>query len=140
MPLGQTIGRLVDSVGALFRRSPSLGESQAAPANPLAEQDNPEAPADVRLGHRVAAALEDVEDPGTGLAVLSMGLIPRLEADHQGAVRLTFRPSSSVCPLAFELGARILQAVQAVDGVASVRVDVENYARADELEAVLNGE
>ena len=86
------------------------------------------------------AALADVIDPETGMSVVEMGLITHLGADDEGAVAVTFRPSSNVCPLAFQLGSDIADAVASVHGVSDVKVKVDSYVRAEELEKALNGE
>lgn len=74
------------------------------------------------------------------MGLVEMGLITHLHADDEGAVAVTFRPSSNVCPLAFQLGEDIVGAVAGVDGVADVKLSVENYVRAKELEEALNGQ
>lgn len=89
------------------------------------------------LAGRVIAALKTVIDPETSRDVWEMKLIRDLDVDEEGWVRFTFRPSSVVCPLAFTLGPRIKQAVEAVEGVRGVRVDVEGFAQAGRLEELL---
>ena len=92
------------------------------------------------LEEEVLKVLEPLIDPGTGMGLVEMGLITHLHADDKGAVAVTFRPSSNVCPLAFQLGEDIVGAVASVDGVADVEFRVENYVRAKELEEALNGQ
>lgn len=159
MPIGQIIERLIDTVEGIFRRVSSRGPSPPAPEpKPASEEGAREAPAPPRptpthellptstlepkspLEERIANALAEVTDPGAGMDIVSMGLITHLDADDKGVVSVTFRPSSSVCPLAFQLGASIVEAVESVEGVTRVNFDVENYVRADELKAALNEE
>jgi len=86
----------------------------------------------------VRERLAKVIDPETGLNVLRMGLVRDLDADaDSGVVKLTFRPSSSFCPMAFKLATDIREAVRSTPGVRTVEIKVENYVRADELEALL---
>ena len=90
------------------------------------------------LEEEVLKVLGPLIDPGTGMGLVEMGLITRLHADDKGSVAVTFRPSSNVCPLAFQLGEDIVGAVASVDGVTEVSLSVENYVRAKELEEALN--
>ncbi len=90
------------------------------------------------LKERIEDALRRVIDPETGEDVMSMGLITRLTPRADGVVDVTFRPTSAICPLAFQLGADIRDAVAGVEGVQRVNIEVENYARAEELQRVLN--
>jgi len=81
--------------------------------------------------------LAEVIDPGAGLDVFRMGLVRGLTVTDDGDVFLTFRPSSPVCPMAFTLAPAIKGAIQSVPGVTGVLIHVENFNRADELEALL---
>lgn len=89
------------------------------------------------LRERVVEALKGVIDPGTSLDVWRMKLVRDLELSDEGEARLTFRPSSVVCPMGFSLGAQIKRAIQAVEGVQKVRVDVEGFVHAQQLERLL---
>jgi metal-sulfur cluster biosynthetic enzyme len=80
-----------------------------------------------------------VIDPGTKLDVMRMKLVRDLTIDRDGAVHLTFRPSSPVCPMAFKLAYDIQKAVQKTEGVKEVEVKVSGYNRAEELAAILKG-
>jgi hypothetical protein len=53
-------------------------------------------------------------------------------------VKLTLRPASSVCPVAFRFGAVEREAVSVIPGVRGLEIRVENYNRAEELEQLLN--
>lgn len=89
------------------------------------------------LRDRIIDALMAVIDPETSLDVWRMKLVRDLEVADEGEVRLTFRPSSVICPLGFSLGARIKEAVQAVEGVKQVRVNVQGFIHAEQLERLL---
>ncbi len=83
-------------------------------------------------------ALDSVIDPETGLSVMRMGLVRNLEADPgTGAVSLTFRPTSPVCPLAFKLGDSIQKAVRSVPQIGAIELRVENHAQSQHIEDVL---
>lgn len=91
---------------------------------------------DEEIRENVKEKLSKVIDPETGMDVLSMGLIKDVVV-RDGKVSLNFRPSSPVCPLAFKLGSDIRETVQAVPGVQDLKIKVENFNRADELESLL---
>lgn len=94
--------------------------------------------ADAQIQGAVEKRLSKVVAPETSLDVLRMGLIRDLRVSN-GEVSLTFRPSSVVCPLAFQLGVEIHNAVVSVDGVQHAVIHVENFIRAEELERLLCG-
>lgn len=68
-------------------------------------------------------ALRQVQDPETGLDLITMGLIYRL---HQAAghAEVTLTTTTPGCPLAEMLRAGVEAAVLAVPGVASVAVQL----------------
>jgi metal-sulfur cluster biosynthetic enzyme len=86
---------------------------------------------------RVRNSLTEVIDPETGLSIMRMELIHDIEVTTDASVRLVFRPSSPVCPMAYSLANSIKKKVEAVRGVASVEIRVENFERAAHLESVL---
>ena len=93
------------------------------------------------MEEKIRQALQAVIDPGVGLDVLREGVVRNLQLDAEnGQISLTFRPSSSVCPVAFTLAASIQKAIRSVPGVNSVSIKVENFNRAKELEAFLSEE
>lgn len=94
----------------------------------------------VSLAAEVNEALSKVIDPETGLSIMRMNLIHDLEVKSGGAVRLVFRPSSPLCPMAYALGGAIKKGISGLNGVSSVRIRVENFNRADHLESLLNAD
>ncbi len=89
------------------------------------------------LLERIEQALAHVIDPETGMDVMRMKLVRDLKVDENGNVELTFRPSSVLCPLGFQLGINIKEAVQDVPGVKSVQVHVDAFIHADQLRTIL---
>ena len=81
--------------------------------------------------------LSKLVDPGAGLDVMRLGLIHNLSVHDEG-VSLTFRPSSPVCPMAFSLAPKVQAVIESVTGMDVVTINVENFNRAEELEALLN--
>jgi metal-sulfur cluster biosynthetic enzyme len=91
----------------------------------------------VDLLEEVKRSLARVIDPETGMDVMRMKLVRDLKVNEDGSVELTFRPISVLCPLGFQLGINIKEAVQSVPGVASVQVQVDGFIHADQLRTIL---
>jgi metal-sulfur cluster biosynthetic enzyme len=91
----------------------------------------------VDLLENIKKSLSQVIDPETRMDVMRMKLVRDLRVDENGKVALTFRPSSVLCPLGFQLGINIKEAVQEVPGVRSVQVNVDGFIHADQLRAIL---
>jgi len=85
----------------------------------------------------VRRALAEVIDPETGLSIMRMDLIHNIEATPEGFVSLVFRPSSPFCPMSYALANSIKKTVEAVRGVTSIEIRVENFGRAAHLESLL---
>jgi len=81
--------------------------------------------------------LKEVQDPGANLNVVDMGLVRELSVSDNGQVNIILRPSSPVCPLAFALAANIKQAILELSEVNSVRLKIVDFARADELNKMM---
>jgi metal-sulfur cluster biosynthetic enzyme len=90
------------------------------------------------LEQEVIEALRHVIDPETGVDVVRMRLVEDLHIDAgTGTARLTFRPSSPVCPLAVHLALSIRDAVASVPGVTGQEITVVGYVGADSLNQLL---
>jgi len=82
--------------------------------------------------------LQKVIDPETSLDVVTMGLITDLQVENGGRVKVTFRPSSPVCPLAFKLAGDIRKALKETPGVEKVEMEVVDFYRAEALKKFLS--
>jgi metal-sulfur cluster biosynthetic enzyme len=91
----------------------------------------------VDLLEKIKESLTQVIDTETGMDVIRMRLIRDLRVDEHGDVELTFRPSSVLCPLGFQLGINIKEAVLKVPGVKSVQVHVDGFIHAEQLKKIL---
>jgi metal-sulfur cluster biosynthetic enzyme len=91
----------------------------------------------MELMEAVEEKLQQVIDPETGMDVMRMKLVRDLKINEDGRVELTFRPSSVLCPLGFQLGINIKEAVQAVPGVKSVQVHVDGFIHGEQLKKIL---
>jgi len=90
------------------------------------------------LLQKIEKSLARVVDPEMGMDVMRMRLVRDLKVDQHGDVELTFRPSSVLCPLGFQLGINIKEAVLDVPGVKSVQVHVDGYIHAEQLKKILD--
>ena len=86
---------------------------------------------------KIKESLTQVIDTETGMDVMRMRLVRDLKVDEHGDVELTFRPSSVLCPLGFQLGINIKEAVLDVPGVKSVQVHVDGFIRGEQLKKIL---
>jgi metal-sulfur cluster biosynthetic enzyme len=92
----------------------------------------------VDLLEKIKESLTQVIYPETGMDVMRMRLVRDLKVDQHGDVELTFRPSSVLCPLGFQLGINIKEAVLNVPGVKGVQVHVDGYIHAEQLKKILD--
>ena len=86
---------------------------------------------------KIKESLTQVIDTETGMDVMRMRLVRDLKVDEHGDVELTFRPSSVLCPLGFQLAINIKEAVLVVPGVKSVQVHVDGFIRGEQLKKIL---
>jgi metal-sulfur cluster biosynthetic enzyme len=91
----------------------------------------------VDLLEKIKESLTQVIDTETGMDVMRMRLVRDLRVDEHGDVQLTFRPSSVLCPLGFQLGINIKEAVLGVPGVKSVQVHVDGFIHGEQLKKIL---
>ena len=89
------------------------------------------------LLEKIEVSLGRVIDPETKMDVMRMRLVRDLKVGQNGDVELTFRPSSVLCPLGFQLGINIKEAVLEVPGVKSVQVHVDGFIHGEELKKIL---
>jgi len=89
------------------------------------------------LLQKIEKSLARVVDPEMGMDVMRMRLVRDLKVDQHGDVELTFRPSSVLCPLGFQLGINIKEAVLNVPGVKSVQVHVDGFIHGEQLKKIL---
>ena len=86
---------------------------------------------------KIKESLTQVIDTETGMDVMRMRLVRDLKVDEHGDVELTFRPSSVLCPLGFQLAINIKEAVLVVPGVKSVQVHVDGFIHGEQLKKIL---
>ena len=89
------------------------------------------------LLQKIEKSLARVVDPEMGMDVMRMRLVRDLKVGQHGDVELTFRPSSVLCPLGFQLGINIKEAVLDVPGVKSVQIHVDGFIHGEQLKKIL---
>lgn len=88
---------------------------------------------------RVLEALKTVMDPETGMSMVDMQLINKIE-EVEGAVAIEFMPSSPMCPIAFYLADEIKKAAMKVEGVKKVRINCKGHMMEDQINKTVNEE
>ncbi|MGC8658605.1 MAG: metal-sulfur cluster assembly factor [Desulfomonilaceae bacterium] len=86
----------------------------------------------------VSDALTEIIDPETHLSIMRMGIVKNVTIQDDGAVSLTFRPSSPTCPMAYALAGAIKNKIESIQGVKSLTIGVENFSNANQLEQLIN--
>ncbi len=72
----------------------------------------------------VMKALKKVIDPETGIDIVKMGLVKRVEIEEE-VVRISFSPTVPFCPLVNYLVEKMRQSVKGIEGVKEVEVEVK---------------
>ena len=76
------------------------------------------------LGQRVFDALRTVYDPEIPVNILDLGLIYRVDVDHEGDVEIDMTLTAPGCPVAGEVPGMVEDAVAPVEDVRSVSVEI----------------
>jgi FeS assembly SUF system protein len=84
---------------------------------------------DIRLDkekcrERIMEQLEEVNDPELNIDIVNLGLVYRVDIDDDGRVQVTMTLTAMGCPLAGTIEQQVRDAVQKVDGVTDVQVDI----------------
>ena len=91
-----------------------------------------------KLRDKVIEALSRVIDPEIGLNVWEARLIKDLVLKGN-TVSLTFVPSSPICPLALQLGIDIKKALEKVEEIDKIIIDVDGYIDNARLKSAIEG-
>jgi len=75
------------------------------------------------MKQKILKALEKAIDPETGIDVVRMGMIKKVE-EKNGNVKISFTPTTPFCPMIGYLVEQIKQAAKTVKGVKGVEVEV----------------
>jgi FeS assembly SUF system protein len=76
------------------------------------------------LRERVIEALKTVHDPEIPVDIYELGLIYRLDIDEGGRVDIDMTLTAPNCPVADAIPQQVVDAVEAVEGVASAAVEL----------------
>ncbi|MDD1776030.1 MAG: iron-sulfur cluster assembly protein [Candidatus Methanomethylicus sp.] len=88
---------------------------------------------------KVMEALKTVMDPETGMSMVDMQLISRVE-ENDGSVNVEFIPSSPMCPIAFYLAQEIKSAVLKVQGVKTAKITCKGHMMEEQINKSVNEE
>ena len=91
-----------------------------------------------KLKEKVIEALSQVIDPEIGMNVWEARLIKDLVVEGN-KVSLKFIPSSPICPLAFQLGIDIKKALEKVEEIDKIVIDVDGYIDNARLKSAIEG-
>ncbi|MCF2525018.1 iron-sulfur cluster assembly protein [Bradyrhizobium sp. G127] len=72
----------------------------------------------------IIAALRTVQDPEIPVNIYDLGLIYRIEANGQGFVEIDMTLTAPGCPVAGEIMSWVKKAVNDVEGIDSVKVNL----------------
>ena len=81
-------------------------------------------PSDAPLRDRVIAAIRTVYDPEIPVNIYDLGLIYGIDIDTDGKVDIAMTLTAPGCPVAGILPGQVEAAVQAVEGVRTVKVEL----------------
>ena len=83
---------------------------------------------EVTAGHpklpEVKAALRDIFDPEIPVNIYELGLIYKIEINEANDVALRMTLTAPACPVAGEMPGQVREAIQAIDGIGNVEVDL----------------
>ena len=83
---------------------------------------------EVTAGHpklaEVKAALRDIFDPEIPVNIYELGLIYKIEINEANDVALRMTLTAPACPVAGEMPGQVREAIQAIDGIGEVEVDL----------------
>jgi metal-sulfur cluster biosynthetic enzyme len=86
---------------------------------------------------KIMEALKHVMDPETGMSMVEMQLISKVE-ETDGSVIVEFIPSSPMCPIAFFLAEEIKRAVLGVEGVKKVNISCKGHMMEEQINKAVN--
>ena len=88
---------------------------------------------------KVMEALKYVIDPETGMSMVDMQLISKVQ-ETDGFVDVEFIPSSPMCPIAFYLAEEIKKAVLSVEGVKKAKISCKGHMMEEQINKAVNEE
>jgi metal-sulfur cluster biosynthetic enzyme len=86
---------------------------------------------------QVIDALKNVMDPETGMSMVDMQLINKVE-EVDGIVSIEFIPSSPMCPIAFYLAQEIKTAALKVPGIKKVKISCKGHMMEEQINKSVN--
>ena len=90
------------------------------------------------LEEKVKERINAIIDPETGLPFGEMRLIKKLEEKKPGIIRIVFRPTSPLCPIAVKLAFDIKNEALKVEGVDTVLVYCQDHMMEEMINRIVN--
>jgi metal-sulfur cluster biosynthetic enzyme len=90
------------------------------------------------LEEKVKEKVNAIIDPETGLSFQEMRLIKELKEKEPGVVRIVFRPSSPICPIALKLAYDIKDVAMKVEGVNKAVVYCRDHLMQETINSIIN--
>lgn len=78
----------------------------------------------LEMESRIVDALKTVHDPEIPVNIYDLGLIYEIDVDISGDVKITMTLTNPNCPVADTMPVEVKQAVQGVDGVKQVDINL----------------
>ncbi|MEM1573905.1 MAG: iron-sulfur cluster assembly protein [Candidatus Methanomethylicaceae archaeon] len=91
----------------------------------------------MKIEDKIMEALKEVVDPETGINIVDMQLISRIE-NKNGEIFIEFIPSSPLCPIAFYLAEEIKKVALKIEGVKKVRINCKGHIMEEEISRLVN--
>ncbi len=121
------------------------GESETQPNRPAMEYPSQVAPEELdRLTEDLIAALKTVFDPEIPVDIYELGLIYKVDIDDSRFVTIDMTLTAPGCPVAGEMPQWVENAINAVQGVSGVKVNMtfdppwDQSRMSDEAKVALN--
>ncbi|MEE9301787.1 MAG: SUF system Fe-S cluster assembly protein [Alphaproteobacteria bacterium] len=104
----------------------ALSPEALSPEAPSTEALSPEAPesADALVREQVIAALRTVYDPEIPVNIYELGLVYDVRILDAGKVEIDMTLTAPGCPVAEDMPIMVQEAVQTVEGIAEVKVEI----------------
>ncbi|WP_376766373.1 metal-sulfur cluster assembly factor [Thermoactinomyces mirandus] len=77
-----------------------------------------------KLKEQILEQLEEVIDPELNIDIVNLGLIYGIDINDDGDVKITMTLTAMGCPLAGVIQQQVVRALQDIDGINQVDVDI----------------
>jgi len=92
----------------------------------------------VTLEEEVRNRVEQIVDPMTGLTFGEMKMIKEVKEERRGMVRISFKPTNPICPIALKFAADIRDEALKVKGIEEALVCCLDHVMKEEINRIVN--